>query len=137
MSSKFCRVYQNKFGFPDGNCFAACVASILGIHSVDAVPNFCAKGTDDWSIDVQRWLNERGWAIVWMSIESMDKQQFSIGQGWWPADMPYIVSGKGPRGLHHSVVYQGAGLLHDPHPDGGGVEFDGPIPAELIFKMTT
>lgn len=104
---------QTTFGGEDapdqekGNCFATCVATVLGID-VAGVPNFCVK--ESWWTDTQGWLGERGLALI--SCEVRD---------WAPAAALSIASGPGPRGHRHCVVYDGNGLVHDPHPSGGGL----------------
>lgn len=34
----------------------------------------------------------------------------------------YIANGMSPRGLRHSVIWSKDGLIHDPHPEGGGID---------------
>lgn len=116
-------VFQTKFGGVDaepgekGDCFAACVASILELP-LEEVPNFCES--DYWHKDVNEWLAERGLALL------------TINDGaWklcdWPMDWDttwVIGSGLGARGHRHSVVYQGDRMVHDPYPDGDGVVLD-------------
>lgn len=108
-------VYQTIMTPDKGNCFAACLATVLGLP-LDAVPNFCARGTKWWR-DLQEWLDEKG--LVAISVELT-----ASSLGWLPAGIPVILSGKSPRGdwLHAVVgVTESCGfrLYHDPHPDGG------------------
>src|SRR5260370_22421604 len=51
----------------EGNCFAACVASILEMSLVE-VPNFCAVDNGWWAA-FQAWLAERGLCAVDINIE--------------------------------------------------------------------
>jgi len=111
----------------DGKCFAACVASILGMHFED-VPNFCAMPPDWWN-RFQIWLCQRGLFAVEIKLI-----EHSISQ--LPHGIPVILSGKSPRGLLHSVVAltaaaDGFTLEHDPHPS--GEFFGGAEPTEALF----
>ena len=69
---------QTKFGGEDapiekrGNCFAACLASIVGVD-LDTVPNFCALG-DTWMERANAWLGERG--LMLMSFNSDPSKRF-------------------------------------------------------------
>lgn len=94
-----------------GNCFAACVASILEIPIEDAFD--CWKYTDeDWHDEFKKWLYERGLDCVAL----------------WelPVGVFGIANGQSPRGVSggHSVIWKDGQLAHDPHPDGGGLTGD-------------
>ncbi len=52
---------QTITGPTKGNCFAACIANLLGIP-VSKVPNFCARKT--WYRDTHRWLRRRGYGLL-------------------------------------------------------------------------
>jgi hypothetical protein len=102
-----------------GNCFSACLASILEL-SIDDVPNFMElekKTVESWFVLAWRWLRERGYRIEVGDFENSDNPE-----GYW------IASGKSYRypDKHHAVVYLGNKMAHDPHPsrvglDGGSV----------------
>ncbi len=98
-----------------GNCMQACVASLLELP-LDAVPHFLDGDADG--------INPRWWDRF---VEFLD------GFGLYPADKEagngapcwdHLASGVSPRGTHHQVIRNGFDLVHDPHPDGGGVEVD-------------
>jgi len=105
-------VDQSTFGFPGGNCFSACVASMLEIPLAD-VPYFMAD--DRWFEKFKRWLEQRGfWAVC-----------FKLDGDWLP-DGLHILSGKSPRDPEnpdalHSVVARGNAIVHDPHPSRSGL----------------
>ena len=109
--------FQTVFGVPLGNCFPACLASLLERPLSDfPFPPY----EEDWLRQVDRALAPLGWAYV-----------------EWPADKPFawtgrflcLVHGQSPRGFKHSVIAEHSvddGLhsyrwVHDPHPDGGWV----------------
>lgn len=108
-------VDQTTFGCPGGNCFSACVASLLEIP-VEEVPYFMGDAAPDeevdWFTPFLAWLRPRGlWAIP-----------VPLGNGWKPEGL-CILSGKSPRGkFMHSVVAHGLDVVFDPHPSRAGVE---------------
>lgn len=105
-------VTQTKFGSPDGNCFAACVASILEVD-LDSVPQ---DQSETWWHDFGRWLSREHRLVPVMIDGDGEKpvMEFSTGA----PEVYWIASGMGPRGLLHSVVAKGSQLVHDPHPSG-------------------
>lgn len=108
-------VHQTKFGNTDGNCLAACIASILEVE-LESLPNFHGK---DWQERWCEWLRPRG-LFLWR----MDAPEGGFTEhppGWT------ILSGQSPRAeelgeqwLHATVAFDGE-TVHDPHPDGRGV----------------
>ncbi len=122
------RVMQTDVGHNSGNCWAACIASLLGCP-IELVPNFCgdakAKAAaeetrPDWMTPAQEWLRDRGLGFVTVQVD---------GSGSFPIlpNATCIIAGKSPRGTHlHAVVGDivcKAGrvefeYLHDPHPSG-------------------
>lgn len=63
-------VHQTNFQRGTGNCFAACLASILEMP-LEEVPNFCHEGSDadgsTWLERTARWLEERGRGFVFLN----------------------------------------------------------------------
>ena len=104
------RVTQTKFGKPNGNCFEACLASILEIP-LDEVPRFTQE---DWLARINRWLR---WHY---SLQLVVAQPNILEFGMAPST--YVIAG-GPnlRGVPHSVVHRGATMVHDPNPDRVGL----------------
>ena len=106
-------VDQTTFGSPGGNCFSACVASLLEIP-IEEVPYFMDGGA--WFERFAEWLRPRGyWPLCFKSSRD----------GWTPAGL-HILSGKSPRELAnpnalHSVVAHGGEIEHDPHPSRAGI----------------
>lgn len=106
-------VDQNLFGFTEGNCFAACVASLLELP-LDEVPNFCAIASN-WFAEFNLWLRERGLYALALDLSNE----------WRPEGL-HILSGPSPRGAGgedelHSVVANGRDVVHDPHPSRAGL----------------
>lgn len=115
-------VYQTKFGKGAGNCLAACVASLLDLEITD-VFDIADGGLDPnyWLI-VDTWLADRGLGLAYvtigMQVPGEETTQSSVRI---PANMNYLAWGRSPRDLQHSVIYHGGTLVHDPHPQGGGI----------------
>ena len=102
---------QTIFGSPNGNCFQACVASVLEL-SLEKVPHFCNEANPKWLIELEEWLRPLGLAPLMVQ-----------GKGCPTLDNVYSLAG-GPaqRGNKHEVVYFGNTMIHDPHPDRSGLE---------------
>lgn len=127
--------------FPDaaagirGDCFRACLASIMELMS-DEVPHFVQAGNAKWWSDLQAWLAERG--LCAMSIKvTPDELQFG-----WPNEATFcILNGPSPRGkgMKHSVVGMiepwNFKIVFDPHPSRAGLA--GPIEDAYLFLPLT
>jgi hypothetical protein len=95
-------VTQTRTGEPDGNCFAASLASVFET----AIPEFDLPGTDYWA-NVDRWLARRGYRYVQRPITD------PAPRGW------HLIEGLSPRGGQHAVVGYNGRMVHDPHPQDG------------------
>ncbi len=93
-----------------GDCFRACMATILGIP-IDLVPNFCVEEPSGWLEMAQGWVRPYGYCLLPVQFNPhMAKVLFEtkpIG----------ILSGLTERGFLHSVVCIGLEVVHDPHPE--------------------
>src|SRR5262245_45006179 len=95
-------VDQTVFGLPHGNCFAACVASVIELP-IEKVPNFVLEG-DRWFDAAAEWLDERGYTLLWVKRDAvacgyLDPRPL-INAGHY-----LIVSGTSPRGeFLHCVI---------------------------------
>lgn len=115
-----------------GDCFRACIASILELP-IEDVPHFVAIEHDWWG-ETQKWFHARGLSALWMNLSS----ELCPLVHW--ADAHYcILSGKSPRGdFKHAVVGQidpggwGFKVVHDPHPSGAGIAGD---PETVMFLL--
>lgn len=126
-------VDQTIFGAPNGNCYAACVASVLEIE-LRKVPNFCRDhGSEKWFLEFARWLHRRGYAPV--PIVPTDERI-------WRPNLFGIAGGtcrtsqESRRGLAHACVYYGGELAHDPNPERSGLleveELTFLVPGEVV-----
>lgn len=102
-------VDQTTFGVPGGNCFSACVASLLELP-IEDVPHF---GSDEtWWATFQAWLKPRDLYAVLFKIGSDEQRPPGF----------HVVSGRSPRhDALHAVVGRGAEIVHDPHPSRDGL----------------
>lgn len=95
---------------------SACFASLFEC-SIDKVPNFYRgnENSDDaWWKAVRAWLRPRGFGLMTLSITNMDTLALFEGI--------FIVCGESSRGLYHATLWQNGEMLHDPHPDKGGLK---------------
>lgn len=97
-------VDQTTFGMPGGNCWSACVASLLDL-SIEEVPYFL----DDWPRAFDEWALARGFYTL-----TTDCDHFT------PPGL-HILGGQSPRDISHAVVAHGDRIVHDPHPGRGGL----------------
>ncbi len=121
-------IYQTKFGPTEGNCLAACVASLLEIE-IDQVPDLTPRPEDKgtWTETFRKFFKWYGIHPEWYTALPERK----IFQP--PPGVNYLVWGTSPRGLPHSVIYRNGQMIHDPHPEGGGVD---PITEVVVFFKT-
>jgi hypothetical protein len=108
-------VKQSKLYAPDaihnGNCFAACLASLLDLPLWMVPPFDDMFGRTDWNTRVDEWLERM------FRLRRVRTDESSV------VTLPefYIASGLSPRGVRHSVIYSHGEMVHDPHPSGAGI----------------
>lgn len=110
-------VHQTVLGFPNGNCFAACIASLLEFP-IEEVP--IQSGGEDWLDQTQAFLKTKGLFYLEVRIDVAVKYPlYELFDVW------AIFYGASPRGdWKHAVVgkldMQGGfpifKMVHDPHP---------------------
>lgn len=120
------KINQTIFGL-EGNCQSAVLAMLMGL-GIEDVPHF-TKGlgedcllseqekADTFNRRVAAFLESKNLELLWYDY-SEERARYACED--YP--MAYQVAGKSPRGYMHVVVYKGAELFHDPHPEGGDVE---------------
>lgn len=116
------KVYQDAFG-ELGNCLSAALASIFEIPLRD-VPNFAVinqgpdgKPTGKWYGACFNFCKARGFEL-WFRYRAADGTIPTI-EGAYPF---HLIGGTSPRGFSHAVVGYKGKMIHDPHPEGGGVD---------------
>ena len=120
-----------------GNCYQACLASVLDLP-LDAVPHFVAiEGPTDpssgalWFFEARLWLRE----TFGLDLYSYDTADEPTPRGVFasadlaPCQQAAIGCGKSPRGdfLHAVVVDLDGVMVHDPHWSRSGIA--GPLTA--------
>ncbi len=96
----------------NGNCFDACLASLLEIPLWMVPPFHQMFGRPDRSARMSDWLEIIfGVDLEWASPGCVKLPEF------------YIVSGESPRNpkIGHAVIHKDGVLAHDPHHEGGGI----------------
>lgn len=110
-------VYQTQFkaevGPGAGNCWQACMASLLE-RGLDDVPNFMEIIDDEQRHEAERqWWESQGFALLNVNYGPEEPVPPCL----------HIVTGKSPRGdWLHSCVAKGGTIVHDPRPEGGGLD---------------
>lgn len=102
-------VFQDKFGYPTGNCFNAAVASVL---ELDAIP------------DIDPTLPAGEWREAWgnfftarrLKWESVTVEPEASNWDWWPDDVFAIANVAVAPGIGHSVVFHNGWAVHDVAP---------------------
>lgn len=110
-------VDQTTFGHPGGNCYSACVASLLELP-IEDVPYFMGEPANEWSKRLDEWLAPRGFYALHYEINPENRAYYDR-EKLWPKGF-YILGGKSPRG-DHAVVARGRDMVHDPHPSRAGL----------------
>lgn len=104
------KLYSDE-GIGNGNCLAACYASLLDMPLWMVPPFDQMFGRGDWASRRDEWLGRLGFELEWLEGHQVDRlPEF------------YIASGKSARGVLHAVIYSHGELAHDPHHSGGGIE---------------
>lgn len=118
-------VFQDKFLDPNvpfgeqrGNCFSAVLASLLDLP-LAAVPNFVeidVLGGPNWW-----WLFHKYVEAFYDGTKIINCRPSSP-----PANTFYTVGGLSARAteinpIHHIVIFRNGRMVHDPHPQGGGL----------------
>jgi hypothetical protein len=117
-------VYQTEHG-SDGNCFAACVATIVGCP-LQEVPDL--RGNDNWTHDLTDWLITRRWnaSFIQGDNRSVNKQINSpLGYA--------ILHHRVHTGFVHTAVVKDGQLIHDP----AGRVFCHPEATVLLWTVLT
>ena len=110
-----------------GDCFRTAIACLLDMAPGD-VPHFNSPELIDMNAQNQLardWLAERGLALIefaWPAESvTFDELIANLRAGAGSDDLHFMLTGQSPRGTCHVVIANGSGIVHDPHPDGGGL----------------
>lgn len=103
------KVDQTKFGPSEGNCLAACIASVLEIPLAE-VPELNNQDLHQMVV-LNQWLKKYDLQFAWVPYAT------------YTGDVPYnLAAGLTERGRRHAIVCNASGtMLHDPHPSRAGL----------------
>ena len=101
-------VFQTTFGVPTGNCFGACVASILELQDIPCPVDPAHPDEDVWYEEWRKWFAAKGYE--WSCV-TYDKEN------WGPWPKGYSVAHVLLRpGVLHAIVMLDGVPVHDPLP---------------------
>lgn len=104
-------ITQTRTG-PDGNCFSACLASILEVP-LHVIPEF-ALDEDLFLDQIQEFLLPHGLFYLQVAPDDpMLEHVFRTGETW------HTIEGVSPRGGGHACVGLNGEISFDPHPEDG------------------
>jgi hypothetical protein len=98
-------------GIGNGDCFAACLASLLDLPLWMVPPFDQMFGRSDWRGRIDEWLL-RMFDLTMLRTEG--HQHLLLPEF-------YIANGPAARGVHHSTIYREGEMVHDPHPAKSGL----------------
>lgn len=112
-----------------GDCQRTVLACLLDLDAPEDVPHFMDIEDDEQAKDwMDCWLASRGLSRL---VFAFDGQTPVHGEDrlWyvleamkvWNPGLPYCLIGQSERGFTHVSIYADDYLVHDPHPDGGGI----------------
>lgn len=106
-----------------GNCHRTALACIFDKDSPADVPHFLEDNcdADTFYERTDAWLLEQGMRSITMPWQAESLAQMLEVMELRAPGILWILGGVSPRGTNHSVVCRGGEVIHDPHPDGGGV----------------
>lgn len=125
------RIYpvdQDRFGHPAGNCFAACVATLLGVGTTDVVE--LSDAHEEWwgrldrssTDDEKARVSEEWWDFFGEFVARFGYVRFATTSAKAPPAGYAIAGGPTGRADHgHCVVVFDGRLAHDPHPSRTGI----------------
>ncbi len=100
-------------GIHNGNCFAACLASLLDLPlwMVPPFEDMFGRHTDHHMTRCAEWLRR----MFGLHLVRTEGHQFEALPEF------YMASGLSPRGVFHAVICSNGKMVHDPHPSDAGV----------------
>lgn len=114
-----------------GDCFRTALACMLNL-APEEVPHFLH---DDPSSEVfwsraNEWLLARGLKLFNVPFKADLDDVLATMKAQNPG-VYYLLAGESPRGTAHQVIALDDAIIHDPHPDGGGLV--GPVPYDGMY----
>ncbi|MGU9981530.1 hypothetical protein ACJ4V0_15955 [Phreatobacter sp. HK31-P] len=119
-----------------GDCHRAALATILDMPIAD-VPHVYDGGISgaEASLNERAFLASLGLVPINVAYGSdASLKDVLAATGAFCPGLCAILGGKSPRGFGHSVVIADGEIVHDPHPDGGGLV--GPFDEDSSWWVT-
>ena len=113
------QVNQTRFGGKDapvrkqGNCFQACVATVLQIPLEEAFDHAFLPD-DQWFGEFNKWLEQYGLGCIFLETS---EEKPATCSGFLGIHIAECMSKTLYHGERHAVVIKNGNLLHDPNPN--------------------
>lgn len=118
MSNRF--KMQDRLADPENNISGSCTeAALASFFDVSLASIGCLRDGNIALTETPQQVH-----AFWERFESVFNRlgyEMLRRDGNYVPDCLYLASGRSPRGLRHMVLMRGGVLVHDPHPEGGGV----------------
>lgn len=101
----------------DTDCLRCCVAMVLGMR-YESVRDLDVGDLPRQLGRLSTWLEGRGFTMASVQATGEGELLHSFYDG--PSNL-WIAGGPTIRGTTHAVLYQGTGILHDPHASRAGL----------------
>ena len=130
------KIYQTDLSPTTGNCFQACVASILELP-LDGVPHFMGDYSEEnkngWWNSFNEWLQSNHGMVSTNDVIT-DEHRESWTMFLRNRDCYALAGIECDNGLHHAVVLKGSKIVHNPWPSYTG-DFDEKIVDVQFFVL--
>lgn len=100
-----------------GDCHRTAIGCLLDLPPKE-VPHF-AVGENSIE-EAKKWLESKGYCLVMFPMD-LPIDQILYNQEFYNPNTYYMLTGTSPRGTAHVVICCGGAIVHDPHPEGGGL----------------
>ena len=111
-------VFQTAYGEGKGNCYAACVASVLELP-LEVMPDLITgvKCRRDQDNILRNFLKMLGWGIIALHHDALRDPDLNFRDRvmFFKQDGYYIAGGVAENGVGHAVVMKDGQLAHNPH----------------------
>jgi len=104
------KLNQTKYG-EEGNCFAACIASLFEVEIAD-IPFLAEYKNWDEYLNVLNSILRNKFEVILLHGEFKGWADY-LKENY--IDSYYIVSGDSNKGLEHAVIYKNGELFHNPN----------------------
>lgn len=101
-----------------GDCARTALACLLDLEP-EEVPHKHERLPSGGQVAMFReWLEGRGLTLAFFAFSCSVEEVLGLMAVCNPG-VPFIMSGRSPRGFNHCVIAAGNTFVHDPSPDGG------------------